>query len=149
MKTLLQQIKKYYWIVGIPLFIWGFILTEEGDNDIDNNLKTNFGQVYTSYSVKNQPTKKTYKYKYSFKGKKFSGSEIEHITKGVKIGAFYKIEYSIKNPENSRMLFDREYLQRINIDSLTGLIDTIYLDKNHKIRKQLNKKFDSLEFKFE
>jgi hypothetical protein len=146
-KNIITIIKAYYWIAVIPLFIYGLISAIESKQDIDQHQTETFGLVYNSKPISKQNSRRNYMYKFSFKNKAYSGSSSAYLSENVKIGSFYKVEFSNKNPDHSRMLFDLEYLQKFKFDNLGNVTDTIYAEKNEELYNQMNSVIKDYEIK--
>ena len=140
-------LKEYYWIAGIPLFILGFILYNDQEEDISKNKTETYGMVYGSTSIIKKYSKRNYEYKFYYDGKEYTGTSTAYITDKIRNGNFYKVEFSYKNPENSRMIFDVEYELRINTTKNGNDSDTIYVPKDQELRALMNEKMEKLKFK--
>ncbi|MAB47718.1 MAG: hypothetical protein CMC05_03720 [Flavobacteriaceae bacterium] len=136
-----EFISEYYWIAGIPFLIWGFILVLEEKQDIKHNRTETYGMVYGSKSIYKQYSKRNYKYEFYHKGKKYTGTSTAYNSENVENGNFYKVEFSDKNPEHSRMNFDLEYVREIKINE-NGKVDTTYVPKNQKMRNEMNNRIE-------
>lgn len=129
-------ISEYYWIAGIPFLVWGFMLAMESKEDINRNQKETYGMVYGSRSIYKQYSKRNYKYEFYYNGKKYTGTSTAYNSENVKNGNFYKVEFSDKNPEHSRMIFDLEYIREIKTNE-NGKVDTTHVPKNQKLRNEM------------
>ena len=141
-----EFITEYYWIAGIPLLIWGLILVMEKKHDIEQNATETFGMVYGSKSIYKQYSKRNFKYKFYYNGKKYTGTSTAYNSEDVEIGNFYIVEFSNKNPEHSRMNFDLEYVKEINTNE-NGKVDTTYALKDQKLRNKIQERLE--KFKIE
>lgn len=141
-----EFISEYYWIAGIPFLIWGFILAVESKEDINQNQKETFGTVYGSRPIYKQYSKRNYKYEFYYGGKKYTGTSIGYDSEDIEYGNFYKVEFSDKNPEHSRMNFDLEYVREIKTNE-NGKVDTTYVPKDQKLRNKMKERLE--KFKIE
>ncbi|MCQ0111218.1 hypothetical protein [Zhouia amylolytica] len=141
-----EFISEYYWIAGIPFLIWGLILVIEQKQDIKQNGTETFGMVYGSKTIYKQYSKRNYKYKFYYNGKKYTGTSTAYNSENVENGNFYKVEFSDKNPEHSRMNFDLEYVREIKINE-NGKVDTTYVPKEQKLRNEMKERLE--KFKIE
>ncbi|SFS96572.1 hypothetical protein SAMN04487906_2381 [Zhouia amylolytica] len=141
-----EFISEYYWIAGIPFLIWGLILVIEQKQDVKQNGTETFGMVYGSKSIYKQYSKRSYKYKFYYNGKKYTGTSTAYNSENVENGNFYKVEFSDKNPEHSRMNFDLEYVREIKINE-NGKVDTTYVPKEQKLRNEMKERLE--KFKIE
>ena len=140
-------IKTYWWLAVLPLFIYGVISSITSKHDINQNQTDTFGEVQSSSPILRQPSKRSYKYTFIFKNKTYSGTSAEYLSKRIAIGDFYKVEFSNKNPEHSRMLFNVEYIQDFKYDNFGKVTDTIYIEKNHELKQRMNDLMEQAEFK--
>lgn len=136
-----EFISEYYWIAGIPLMIWGFIMVVEEKGDIKQNGIETYGMVYGSKSIYKQYSKRNYKYEFYYNGEKYTGTSTAYHSENVENGNFYKVEFSDKNPEHSQMIFDLEYVRQIKTNE-NGKVDTTYVSKNQKLRNDMNKRIE-------
>ncbi|WP_422348928.1 hypothetical protein [Flagellimonas sp.] len=114
---------------------------------IDNNLTTTIGKVIRSNPVSNQHSKRRYQYEFYVNGKKHAGSSIGHLSDWIENGNFYQVEYSSENPESSRMIFEIEFVQEIKTQENGIKVDTLYVPKDLKIKKELNSAVEKLRYK--
>ena len=143
-----EFISEYYWIAGIPFLIWGFILVMEEKQDIKQNGTETFGMVYGSNSIYKQYSKRNYKYEFFYNGKKYTGSSTAYNSENVENGNFYKVEFSDKNPEHSRMIFELEYVREIKTKD-NGKVDTTYVQKNQKLRNEMKKRIEKYKIELD
>ncbi|MFI1745536.1 hypothetical protein [Thalassobellus sediminis] len=143
-----EFIFEYYWIAGIPFLIWAFILVMEEKQDIKQNGIETFGMIYGSKSVYKQYSKRNYKYEFYYDGKKYTGTSTAYNSENVKNGNFYKVEFSDKNPEHSRMIFDLEYVREIKTND-NGKVDTTYVQKDQKLRNEMKKRIEKYKIKLD
>jgi len=129
-------VSEYYWIAIIPFFIYGLIGVLESKEDIKQNKTLTFGMVYGSKSIYKQYSKRNYKYEFHYNGKKYTGTSTAYSSENVRNGNFYKVEFSDKNPEHSRMLFESEYVREIKTN-VNGKVDTRYVMKDQKLRNEM------------
>ncbi|WP_282162991.1 hypothetical protein [Ulvibacterium marinum] len=125
-KQIIRFIKKHYWIAMIPVAIFAFISLEEEKKDIDQNKSITYGVVKRSRPIAKQFSKRHYDYDFYVNGQKFSGSSIGWLSDGINQGNYYVVEYSIKNPEHSRMDFEIQYSLVVETNEL-GKKDTTYI----------------------
>jgi len=137
-----EFISEYYWIAGIPFMIWVFILVMAEKEDIKQNRTETFGMVYGSKSNYKQYSKRNYKYEFYYNGKKYTGTSTAYNSENIENGNFYKVEFSDKNPEHSRMIFDLEYVRQFKTDENGKVIDTTYILKEQKLRNELKKRIE-------
>lgn len=137
-----EFISEYYWIAGIPFLIWGFILVMEEKQDIKQNGNETFGMVYGSKPIYKQYSKRNYKYEFYYNGKKYTGTSTAYSSENVRNGNFYKIEFSDKNPEHSRMLFESEYVQKFITDENGKVTDTIFELKGQELRNEIKERLE-------
>ena len=118
-------------IVVIGL-IFGLIYRESLFNEIEKSKTETIGKVYRIRNVAGSTTgKKIYEYEFKFDGKQYSGEIRKRLSDSIKIGKFYKVKLSDKNPENNLMEFDQEYVEIIKKDGNGIATDTIFeLKKN-------------------
>lgn len=135
-----EFISEYYWVAGIPFLIWGFFLVMTEKEDINWNQTKTYGVVYGATPMYKQYSKRNYKYEFYYNGKKYTGTSIAYNSKNVKNGNFYKVEFSDKNPEHSRMIFDLEYVRQLKTDGSGKVIDTMYVPKDQKLRNEMKKR---------
>jgi len=136
-----EFISEYYWIAGIPFLIWGFILAMESKEDINRNQNETYGMVYGARPIYKQYSKRNYKYEFYYNGKKYTGTSTAYNSKNVENGNFYKVEFSDKNPEHSRMNFDLEYVREIKTNE-NGKVDTTYVQKDQKLRNEIKERLE-------
>ena len=129
--------------------IYGFFLWSTQKEDIDKNKTETFGMVYGSKSIYKQYSKRHYKYKFHYNGKKYTGSSIASSSENVSNGNFYKIELSDKNPEHSRMIFDTEYEQSLKADEDGKVTDTIYVLKGQKFKNEMKELIEKYKFEID
>lgn len=143
-----EFISEYYWIAGIPFLIWGLILVMEEKQDIKQNGTETFGMVYGSKSIYKQYSKRNYKYEFYYNGKKYTGTSTAYNSENVENGNFYKVEFSDKNPEHSRMNFDLEYVREIKTNE-DGKVDTTYVPKDQKLRNEMKERLEKYKFEID
>ena len=141
-------ISEYYWIAGIPFLIWGFILAMESKEDINRNEKETYGMVYGARPIYKQYSKRNYKYEFYYNGKKYTGTSTAYNSENVENGNFYKVEFSDKNPEHSRMIFDLEYVREIKTNE-NGKVDTTYVPKDQKLRNKMKKRLENYKIELD
>jgi hypothetical protein len=105
------------------------------------------GIVYDSKQIHKQYSKRRYKYKFHYEENIYYGSSVAYITEGVQNGKFYKIAFSSKNPEHSKMIFDFEYVQKIIYDNNRTITDTTYVMKNQEFQNKINNVIKTYEYK--
>ena len=143
-----EFISEYYWIAGIPFLIWAIILVMEEKQDIKQNGIETFGMVYGSKSIYKQYSKRNYKYVFYYNGKKYTGTSTAYNSENVENGNFYKIEFSDKNPEHSRMIFDLEYVREIKTND-NKKVDTTYVPKDQKLRNEMKKRIEKYKIELD
>lgn len=143
-----EFISEYYWIAGIPFLIWGLILVMEEKQDIKQNGTETFGMVYGSKSIYKQYSKRNYKYEFYYNGKKYTGTSTAYNSENVENGNFYKVEFSDKNPEHSRMNFDLTYVREIKTNE-DGKVDTTFVPKDQKLRKEMKERLEKYKFEID
>tara|TARA_R110002051_G_scaffold192097_1_gene260676 strand:+ start:365 stop:841 length:477 start_codon:yes stop_codon:yes gene_type:complete len=143
-----EFISEYYWIAGIPFLIWGFILVMEEKQDMKQNETETFGMVYGSKSIYKKYSKRNYKYEFYYNGKKYTGTSTAYNSENVENGSFYKVEFSDKNPEHSRMIFDLEYVREIKTNE-NGKVDTTYVPKEQKLRNEMKKRIEKYKIELD
>ena len=143
-----EFISEYYRIAGIPFLIWGFILVMEEKQDIKQNGTEAFGMVYGSKSIYKQYSKRNYKYEFHYNGKKYTGTSTAYNTENVENGNFYKVEFSDKNPEHSKMIFDLEYVREIKIND-NGKVDTTNVPKDQRLRNEMKKRIEKYKIELD
>lgn len=126
----------------VPLLIWGYILGVEEREDIKQNGAETFGMVYESRPIYKKFSKRNYRYEFYYQNKKYTGTSTGYISDNIENGNYYKVVFSSKNPEHSRMIFDLEYIQEIKTDKNGKIIDTIYIPKNQKIKEEINNRLN-------
>jgi hypothetical protein len=141
-------ISKYYWIVGIPLIVYVFIHFVNEKADISDNKTETYGMVYGARPIYKQYSKRNYKYEFYYNGKKYTGTSTAYNSKNVENGNFYKVEFSDKNPEHSRMNFDLEYVREIKTNE-NGKIDTTYVPKNQKLRNEMKERLEKYKIELD
>nr|WP_321222402.1 hypothetical protein [uncultured Psychroserpens sp.] len=140
-------ITSYYWIAVIPLFIYGLIAALKNKQDIDQNQTITFGVIYNSTAIVKQYSKRRYKYEFSHNNKVYYGTAAAYITDGIRIGNFYKVEFSHEDPHHNRLLFDVEYSQKLIIDNSGKVTDTLYIEKTQELHHKMNTIIDKYELK--
>lgn len=143
-----EFISEYYWIAGIPFLIWGLILVMEEKQDIKQNGTETFGMVYGSTSIYKKYSKRNYKYEFYYNGKKYTGTSTAYNSENVENGNFYKVEFSDKNPEHSRMNFDLEYVREIKTNE-DGKVDTMYVPKEQKLRNEMKSRIEKYKIELD
>jgi hypothetical protein len=147
-KKIKSVVLKYYVIVFYPLIIWGLFLVINEKEDINDYLTKTYGIVFNSTTIyQKYNNKRRYKYYFNYNGTKYYGSSSAHLSKNIRVGNIYKVEFSYKNPEHSRMIFDSEYLQDVRLDKCGKVIDTVYILKSQKIQNQLKELIQKYELK--
>lgn len=116
-------------VVGLT---FGLIYRKSFFNDIEKSKTETIGKIYRIRHVAGSTTgKKIYEYEFKYHGNKYSGETRKRLSDSIKIGEFYKVKFSDKNPENNLMEFESEYAQVIKKDVNGIITDTIYeLKKN-------------------
>ncbi len=142
-----EFISEYYWIVGIPFLFWGFFMVMTKKEDIKQNKTETFGMVYGSTPIYKQYSKRNYRYEFYYKSRKYTGTSTAYNSKNVENGNFYKVEFSDKNPEHSRMIFDVEYVQELKTDESGKVIDTMYISKDQKMNNDIKKRIEKFKIK--
>ena len=143
-----EFISEYYWIAGIPFLLWGFIIASESKEDINRNQNETYGMVYGSGTIYKQYSKRNYKYEFYYNGKKYTGTSTAYNSENVKNGNFYKVEFSYKNPEHSRMNFELEYIREIKTNQ-NGKVDTIYVPKDQKLRNETKNRIEKYKIELD
>lgn len=143
-----ELISEYYWVAATPLMIWGVILAIVEKEDIKQNQIETFGMVYNSKYIHKQYSKRGYKYEFFYKGKKYTGISTAYISENVKIGSFYKVEFSDKNPEHNQMVFDLEYVMQIKTNE-KGEVDTTYIPKSQKSYNDMKKQIEQYKIELD
>ena len=143
-----EFISEYYWIAGIPFLIWGLILVMKKKQDIKQNATETFGMVYGSKSIFKQYSKRNYKYEFYYNGKRYTGTSTAYNSENVENGNFYKVEFSDKNPEHSRMNFDLEYVREIETNE-NGKVDTTYVLKEQKLRNEMKNRIEKYKIQLD
>ena len=143
-----EFISEYYWIAGIPFLIWAIVLVMEEKQDIKQNGIETFGMVYGSKSIYKQYSKRNYKYEFYYNGKKYTGTSTAYNSENVENGNFYKVEFSDKNPEHSRMIFDLEYVREIKTND-NGKVDTTYVPKDQNFRNEMKKRIEKYKIELD
>ena len=127
----INYIKKNLWLFFIiPIGILAFIQSFNERKGIEQNYTINYATIINSRRNNKQHTKRRYSYEFYYKGVKYNGSSSERKSKNIEIGKIYKVEFSDKNPKQNRIVFDKEYLRKINRDDNGNIIDTTYKSKN-------------------
>lgn len=139
-------ISKYYWVAGMPFIIWGLLRSLQKEEAITQNKTETFGMVYSSTPIYKQYSKRNYKYEFYYNGKKYTGSSSAYNSKTIENGNFYKVEFSEKNPEYNRMIFDLEYIRQIHTNA-NGKLDTIYIQKSEKFKDAIKKRIEKYKIK--
>jgi len=142
-----EFVTEYYWIGIIPFFIYGLIGVMESKEDIKQNKTLTYGMVYGSRSIYKQYSKRNYKYEFYYNGKKYTGTSTAYNSENVQNGNFYKVEFSDKNPEHSRMNFESEYVKKLKTDESGKVLDTIYVLKGQEFRNEMKDLIEKYEFK--
>ena len=137
-----EFVSEYYWIAIIPFFLYGLIGVLESKEDIKQNKTLTFGMVYGSKSIYKQYSKRNYKYEFYYNGKKYTGTSTAYNSENVRNGNFYKVEFSDKNPEHSRMQFESEYVQRFKTDENGKITDTIFELKEQELRNEIKERLE-------
>ncbi|MFT5849130.1 MAG: hypothetical protein ACJARX_001496 [Psychroserpens sp.] len=143
--NIIAIVKEYYWIAIIPFFIYGLISSIESKDDINQHQTETFGTVYRSSPIAKHYSKRSYKYKFNYNTKTHFGSSVHYQSENIKIGSFYKVEFSKENPNHNRMIFDIEYLQKIKFDDFRKAFDPIYVSKNLELKKRIEDVIESYE----
>ncbi|WP_299126292.1 hypothetical protein [uncultured Winogradskyella sp.] len=143
-----EFISEYYWIAGIPFLLWGFILAMESKEDINRNQNKTYGMVYGSRPIYKQYSKRNYKYEFYYKGKKYTGTSTAYNSENVENGNFYKVEFSDKNPEHSRMNFELEYIREIKTNE-NGKVDTTYVPKDQKLQNEMKNRIEKYKIELD
>ena len=146
-KNIISLVKEYYWIAGIPFLVFGFILTMNNKEDINQNQTETYGMIYDSTPIYKKYSKRIYKYEFYYKSKKYTGTSTAYISKNVENGNFYKVEFSDKNPENSRMNFDSEYVREFKTNENGKVTDTIFVLKGQEMRNEIKELIEKYEYK--
>lgn len=141
-----EFVSEYYWIASIPFLIYIFIITSNNKEDIDQNQTETYGMVYGSKAIYKQYSKRSFKYEFYYNGKKYTGTSTAYDSKNVQNGDFYKVQFSDKNPENSRMIFDSAYVQRLKTDLDGKVTDTIYFLKGQIQRNEIKNIIEKYEY---
>ncbi|MDO7171909.1 hypothetical protein [Mariniflexile sp. AS56] len=142
-----EFISEYYWIAGIPFFIFAIIGVMESKEDIKQNKTLTYGMVYGSTSIYKKYSKRNYKYEFYNNGKKYTGTSTAYSSKNIRNGNFYKVEFSDKNPEHSRMIFESEYERKIGTNKKDKVTDTIFVLKGGKFKNEMKDLIEKYEFK--
>lgn len=142
-----STIKKYYWIAGIPLLVFGFFASESEKHEIKQHRSETYGTVYFTRPVYNKPSKRYYDYEFTYNGSIYRGSSMEYLSKKIGNGKIYIVEFSNQNPKHNRMIFETEYSMQIHSNP-SGKIDTIFIptdELNRKIPTYIKNRIDSLK----
>lgn len=106
--------------------------------------------VYDSRAIYKQYSKRNYKYEFYFNGKKHTGTSTAYHSENVRNGNFYKVEFSDKDPENSQMIFNTEYLQRLKTNNNNGKVtDTFYVLKDQELRNEMKKRIEKYKLEID
>lgn len=128
---------KYCWVAIIPFLAYFFILSLNKHKEIDKSMNYAYGEIYASQPIHNRHFRKRYKYHFVYNGQKYSGSSSTQKSKNVRIGNIYKVEFSDKNPNDNRIIFEKEYLKVFKYDN-NKIIDTTYVLKDLETKKKIN-----------
>ncbi len=142
-----QLIRDYYWIALIPIVLWALLESIIDEKDIEQNFAESYGEIYNSTSVYKKASKNNYRYKFKYNGVEYFGSSIGSWLDGISVGKIYKVEFSSKDPQHSRMNFEIEYSKKI-IQNKEGKLDTVIIPTSElklELPTDLNNRFQKLK----
>lgn len=140
-KSLILQ---YYWIAFIPVLIYFILHSFSKDEEINKNKSYAFALVLDSKPILNKASKRRYDYQFFYKGEKYNGSSVASLFDNVALGNFYKVEFSDKNPDYNRIIFEEEYIAQIQKND-SGIVDTIYILKSKLLKQRINNKIKNIK----
>ena len=138
---MIDKLTKYWYVLFVPIMIYGLIKFLEEKQDIENNKEVGYGKIYRSRQIPNKWSKRKFDFEFVVGNKKYKGTNNGYISDGIEVGNFYQVEYSKKNPEHNRMDFKTEYFQKIQKDEF-GNMDTIYVPES-EYKPQLPKEIEN------
>ena len=88
----------------LVLFIISFLWRKDKKKDIEANSKYTIGRITKQLSsLKNG---RQWYYEFIYKGKTYEWYRSTHIGYDVNVGDYFLVEFSSKNPENSKILYE-------------------------------------------
>ena len=125
--NLLKYYKKYSWILGSIILVFGLYIYLNNKTEIFTNKSEAYGVVYDVTSIRLvRYTGLLYKYKFRYNGKYFFGKTTKNYSGNYEKDIYYKVKFITENPKNNEISFENRYSQKIKLDNKGNVLDTIY-----------------------
>ena len=134
-KNLFKYYKKYSWILGSVLLIFGLYIYLNNKTEFFSNKSEAYGVVYDVTSIRLvRYTGLLYKYKFRYNGEYFFGKTTKKYSGNYEKDIFYKVKFITENPKNNEISFKNKYFPKIKFDYEGNTLDTIYSKKTTNLK---------------